>query len=1352
MKKRAFILLTISLLFATAKAQLGDKNVTQQIKSTHTPGTPCKDCEVGGDNQKKSISPPIQNGHESISISYSNTTCGLNYVTGTVVLEQRVSTPTIGVVQPAPIVISGIPSGAVILKSFLYAVVLGNGGAITSTLKNPGGTSSNFPMAIIGTDGSPCWSSAGYDSSYSYRADVTSIVTGNGTYTISGLPVDPTNIGTNDVEGATLVIIYSNPAAGYTGTIIIADGGQVSSGLPISGTISGFNVLANSTYGNSFMLIADLQQINITTVTINGTVNNFPTLSDAWWNCIPMPSTTFTAGETSCTYSVTNPSDCYYVEAIGLYYQDSLPNTLPTSNIVQCNTFTTDTINAGSGFVSYLWSTGATTQTISISSPGSYWVQATNSNGCTVIDTIKASVINPATIKVLKDTVVCTSSGTYVANATYNGATGYLWNDGTTNPIKTFTISGTYTVNIDFPDGCVVTDSFRLTLYTKPTVHLGDDTVICGSLTSPIILNAGAGSGYTYLWSTGATTQTISVTSGGTYSVDVVSASGCGQTDSINIFVIGTNNHYVFDTSLCNLSSFPLLLQAQEIPGNNNYYYWSSGISGYGDSTSYVYYPGTYYLYIYVDGFSCVITDTFNVTLDTVHITNIVECNTFSPDTVSAGTGFVTYLWSTGATTYSTVINSVGTYWIKVTSGGGCTAVDTFKASVINPDTIHPLKDTTFCSPYYSYYFANAYVNGAQSYLWSNFYTTSSQYLYGSGIYWVNITFSGGCVVKDTFNLNMNIAPYVYLGYDQTYCNTITTPIILNAGYGAGYTYSWSPTGATTETISVSDSGGSYTVDVTSPAGCSTIDSITITVLNIPPGHQIDTSICNLSSLPVLLTAPTFTGTIDDYYYWSDGGYGLTDYDYTTGPLYLTIYVNDFSCVITDTFNVAIDTTKPHISDIVYCNIPKPDTVSAGLGYAHYLWSTGVTTYTTQINSVGNYSVQVTSTSGCLFTDTFSVKALNIPIQPTIDTFICSLTNFPIMLNSPIIAGSGNSYLWNNGASGTSDVITLPGSYYVDISVHGGVCSIRDSFDVVLDTTRPHINNILYCNHIKADTVSAGNFASYLWSSGVTTNSIVINNTGTFWVKVTSSVGCVFRDTFLVSYNTINKPIIPDVANCNTSTATNVLNAGTGYTSYNWSTGSISQSITVSAPGSYWVTVKDIAGCSITDTVKVADYTSPVINILRDTSVCGKASITINATYPNTASYLWSDGYTAPIHTLNTGGIYWVVYTLTTTCVASDTFNINIKNVKSVDSIPNIVTPNNDNRNDYIDFGIFQFPNMKLEIYNRWGTKIEESNDPNYIWRPTCEDGTYFYVIAYTPDCDVSAKTNTLKGFFTILR
>jgi len=193
-------------------------------------------------------------------------------------------------------------------------------------------------------------------------------------------------------------------------------------------------------------------------------------------------------------------------------------------DLVFCNTFITgDTADAGSGFNHYYWSTGDTTQKITINNPGTYWVNVTNSNGCIASDTMHAYIISPSNFNILHDTIVCTTYGNYYANTYRSGILNYSWSDGGTNPTNTFTMSGVYWIDYTFSGGCVVRDSFKLTLFNKPIVNFGTGLFCYENTTFPIVLDAGAGNGYTYLWSNGATTETISVNNNGQIGVTVTS-------------------------------------------------------------------------------------------------------------------------------------------------------------------------------------------------------------------------------------------------------------------------------------------------------------------------------------------------------------------------------------------------------------------------------------------------------------------------------------------------------------------------------------------------------------------------------------------------------------------------------------------------------------------------------------------------------------------------------------------------------------------------------------------------------------------------------------------------------------
>ena len=271
---------------------------------------------------QKQLDPVVQDGNGSLGFLYDTTLCGLNYTQHSLKLSQRV-TP-VGVVQPAPFPITAIPVNAQIEKAYLWCVAVGNGGPITATITNPAANTSNFLMANTGQDIDLCW---GFPGTYSYRADVTSCISGNGNYIISGLPVG-TSISGSDVEGATLMIIYKDVSATYTGSIHIDDGCLVMLSGTAQHSMIGFNACATSAFSSTFMIVADLQNLGATLSMNNGP--SFGVLED-WYNYVS-DSTTITQAQSTCNFSVSSGNDCFCLSVAGLYTQTNCNNCVTANN------------------------------------------------------------------------------------------------------------------------------------------------------------------------------------------------------------------------------------------------------------------------------------------------------------------------------------------------------------------------------------------------------------------------------------------------------------------------------------------------------------------------------------------------------------------------------------------------------------------------------------------------------------------------------------------------------------------------------------------------------------------------------------------------------------------------------------------------------------------------------------------------------------------------------------------------------------------------------------------------------------------------------------------------------------
>ncbi len=337
----------------------------------------------------------VADGNSTIATSYTNTACGLSYTQASVFLSHKSFTFGPGVAQPAAMVVTGLPYCHSVLKAFLYVSTSGNGAPITASLTNPQNVTSSFSMTVIGQNYDVCW---GYPASYSYRADVTSAVTGAGTYSVSGIPENPSP--GSDAQGATLFIIYQDVTQNYSGSIVIADGAM--EGPPGFGattvTINNFNVCANPSSSSHFMLVSDLQRQSDAQIMLNSSAFNYTLTkpNQIAHNFISDPGVPVNAAQTTAHYGILLGADCFNLVLAGMYFRTSCltctvaqttpPNTptlsITTSSNLICSGNTV-TLTA-SGASTYSWSNGSNNSAIVVSptTTTTYWVYTNNANGC----------------------------------------------------------------------------------------------------------------------------------------------------------------------------------------------------------------------------------------------------------------------------------------------------------------------------------------------------------------------------------------------------------------------------------------------------------------------------------------------------------------------------------------------------------------------------------------------------------------------------------------------------------------------------------------------------------------------------------------------------------------------------------------------------------------------------------------------------------------------------------------------------------------------------------------------------------------------------------------------------------
>lgn len=229
------------------------------------------------------------------------------------------------------------------------------------------------------------------------------------------------------------------------------------------------------------------------------------------------------------TVTVTASPTCVRVDSIAVVVIDSTTHVQLGPDSSYCGAALLD-----AGYwpgASYLWSNGATSQTSSANATGTYTVDV--STPCGILrDTIVVTVLPAPAMSLGPDLIDCDS----VALGAGAGFSSYLWNDGQTGSILVAYASGPYWLEVSGVNGCTTRDSIAVQLGQTPQVSLPLLTLCDGQTGS---LDAGTG-GSNYLWSTGATTQMISVSQAGSYSVTVSDALGCGGSDTALVSVAVT--------------------------------------------------------------------------------------------------------------------------------------------------------------------------------------------------------------------------------------------------------------------------------------------------------------------------------------------------------------------------------------------------------------------------------------------------------------------------------------------------------------------------------------------------------------------------------------------------------------------------------------------------------------------------------------------------------------------------------------------------------------------------------------------------------------------------------------------
>lgn len=196
-------------------------------------------------------------------------------------------------------------------------------------------------------------------------------------------------------------------------------------------------------------------------------------------------------------------------------------------------------LSAEPGFQSYIWNTGAQTQSITVNSAGLYYYTATDGNGCVLQSIDSANVIvRPlpnAQIRVTDDTICLGQSGAFLYVQPVSGIT-YTWTPGNVVADSLYvTTPGQYTLTAS-DLGCRNSDNVTIYSTTPPQITLGSDVQVCACDTFIALTYSPVGD-FTYLWSDGSTNDTAFVSTTGLYELTVSDGNSCTATDAVDVAI-----------------------------------------------------------------------------------------------------------------------------------------------------------------------------------------------------------------------------------------------------------------------------------------------------------------------------------------------------------------------------------------------------------------------------------------------------------------------------------------------------------------------------------------------------------------------------------------------------------------------------------------------------------------------------------------------------------------------------------------------------------------------------------------------------------------------------------------------
>ncbi|HBS87548.1 MAG: hypothetical protein A2W91_00220 [Bacteroidetes bacterium GWF2_38_335] len=511
-------------------------------------------------------------------------------------------------------------------------------------------------------------------------------------------------------------------------------------------------------------------------------------------------------------------------------------------------------------------------------------------NGCSASSAINYEVYELPEV-ILTGENVCHGDTATFSCGTAESENLFLWDFGDGNQVSQpylpgithcYSDPGVYEVELTVTaqNGCVFETFSTAIVVANPVIPINENLVTC---TSSIVADAG-NPGAVFLWSTGESSQSVTLNENGNYWVLVAETTNACK--SLLDFTLELNSEELIDLGADLTSCDSALIDA----GFFADYLWNNGAT---DQVNVIEEGGNYSVTV-TDINGCVDFDSLFVTIyhSPAQMNEITEEACFG-DTILFSADFPEYtlLWNTGASTPVISVTEIGDYFVTVTGEGGCTTVSEAQHAIFYELPEDPgLADSAVC---------NSVILSTENpgclFVWNTGETTPQITVYETGLYSLTVETMNGCMRSDSAYITVVFSPDLNAGADVETCygnNVMIGP----ADIVPGSTYSWN-NGADSPIIEA-ETSGAYVLTRTDTTGCTQTDAVLVEIFPVPVADFGDSAICSDAGL--LLEVPD-----DLAVQWYDSSGFFSDENEITifNPgEYAVNVTNGFGCTSADTF------------------------------------------------------------------------------------------------------------------------------------------------------------------------------------------------------------------------------------------------------------------------------------------------------------------------------------------------------------------------------------------------------------------------------------------------------------------